>query len=102
MPLFVSCFFHSLIVEKKSLNRLLRVSTLSVVVGPCEYTNVLSDISHSKASVVVGKAALGFGQDRIRTLISKAKDSSHRVIMGKICAHFSAFIFNWISFYSCT
>ena len=28
--------------------------------------------------------ALGFGQDRIRTLISMATDSSHRVVMGKI------------------
>ena len=28
--------------------------------------------------------ALGFGQDRIRTLVSMATDSSHRVIMGEI------------------
>ena len=31
-----------------------------------------------------GKAALGFEPDRIRTLVSMATDSSHRVIMGKI------------------
>ena len=31
-----------------------------------------------------GFAALGFGPDRIRTLVSMATDSSHRVIMGKI------------------
>ena len=31
-----------------------------------------------------GYAALGFGPDRIRTLVSMATDSSHRVIMGKI------------------
>ena len=31
-----------------------------------------------------GKAALGFGPDRIGTLGSMAKDSSHRVVMGKI------------------
>ena len=31
-----------------------------------------------------GKAALGFGPDRIVTLVSMATDSSHRVIMGKI------------------
>ena len=31
-----------------------------------------------------GSAALGFGPDRIRTLVSMATDSSHRVIMGKI------------------
>ena len=30
-----------------------------------------------------GKAALGFGPDRIRTLVSMATESSHRVIMEK-------------------
>ena len=30
-----------------------------------------------------GLAALGFGPDRIRTPVSMATDSSHRVIMGK-------------------
>ena len=30
------------------------------------------------------KAALGFGPDQIRTLVSMATDSSHKVIMGKI------------------
>ena len=30
-----------------------------------------------------GKASIGFDQDRIRTLVSMATDSSHRVIMGK-------------------
>ena len=31
-----------------------------------------------------GKAPLGFGPDRIGTLVSMATDSSHRVIMGKM------------------
>ena len=31
------------------------------------------------------KAALGFGPDHMRTMVSMAKDSSHRVIMGKSC-----------------
>ena len=31
-----------------------------------------------------GKAALGFEQDRIGTLVSMATDSSHWIIMGKI------------------
>ena len=31
-----------------------------------------------------GKAASGFGLDRIRTLVSMATDSFHRVIMGKV------------------
>ena len=30
-----------------------------------------------------GKAALGFGADQFRTLVSMATDSSHRVIIGK-------------------
>ena len=30
-----------------------------------------------------GKASVGFDPDRIRTVVSIAKDSSHRVIMGK-------------------
>ena len=32
---------------------------------------------------VGGKASLGFDPDQIRTLVSMATDSSHRVIMGK-------------------
>ena len=30
-----------------------------------------------------GKAALGFGADQIKKLVSMATDSSHRVVMGK-------------------
>ena len=30
-----------------------------------------------------GKALLSFGADQIRTLVSMATDSSHRIIMGK-------------------
>ena len=30
-----------------------------------------------------GKASVGFDPDRIRTVVSMATDSSHRVIMGK-------------------
>ena len=33
---------------------------------------------------VGGKAAICFGSDRSRTLVSMATDSSHRVIIGKI------------------
>ena len=45
-----------------------------------------------------GKAALGFGPDRIGTLVSMSADSSHRVVMGKSCQHSSAFIFDRIFF----
>ena len=37
-----------------------------------------------KHHCIGGKDALGFGPDRIRTLVSMATDSSHRVIMGKM------------------
>ena len=33
---------------------------------------------------VGGKGVLGFGPEWIRTLVSMATDSSHRVIMGKM------------------
>ena len=43
-----------------------------------------------------GLSVLGFGPDRIRTMISMATDSSHRVKMGKKpCDHSSFFIFDW-------
>ena len=38
---------------------------------------------HQKHHWGGGLAALGFGPDRTRTLVSMATDSSHRVIMGK-------------------
>ena len=42
-----------------------------------------------------GLTPLGFGPDRIRTLVSMATDNSHRVIMGKPCDHSNSFIFDW-------
>ena len=42
-----------------------------------------------------GKTALGFGPDRIRTLVSMETDSSHR-IMGKSCGYSSGFLFDRI------
>ena len=45
-----------------------------------------------------GLSVLSFGPDRIRNLVSMAKDSSHRVIMGKSCDHYSIFIFDWFFF----
>ena len=44
------------------------------------------------------KAALGFGADQIRTLVSMATDSSHRVIMGKECHHVFLAVFDRILF----
>ena len=55
---------------------------------------MLYNISATSGSIVTkfklnhnlggGKAALGFGLDRIGTLVSMETDSSHRVIMGKM------------------
>ena len=45
-----------------------------------------------------GKAVLGFGPDWIKTLVSLATDSSHRVIMEKRCCHFFSAVFHPILF----
>ena len=45
-----------------------------------------------------GLAALDFKPDRIRTLVSMATESSHRVMMGKRCLHFFSAVFHPILF----
>ena len=50
---------------------------------------------------VRGKAALGFGPDRIRTLVSTAKESSLRVIMEKILSPLFLGCFSSDSFHTC-
>ena len=64
-------------------------------VGACVRPSTLSNINISETSWLIvikfhlehywggGLTALGFGLDRIRTLVSMATDSSHRVIMEK-------------------
>ena len=47
---------------------------------------------------VGGKAALGFGPDRIRTLVSMATESSHRVIMEKRVSPLFSAVFHPILF----
>ena len=65
-------------------------------VPPCVRPSTLSNMNISETSwpIIIkfhqehhlggGLTALGFGLDQIRTLVSMATDSSHRVIMGKI------------------
>ena len=48
-----------------------------------------------------GKAALGYGPDRIRTQVSMATDSSHRVIMGKTVLPLFLGCFSSDLFYTC-
>ena len=67
---------------------------LSVCVCVCVFTFSNMNISETSWPIatkfylkhhwVGGKDALGFGPDRIRTLVSMATDSSHRVIIGKM------------------
>ena len=67
---------------------------VSVCLAVCMWTFSNSNISATSGPIVTkfylnhhwvgGKAALGFGPDRIGTLVSMATDSSHRVIMGKM------------------
>ena len=45
-----------------------------------------------------GLAALGFGPDRIRTLVFMATESSHRVIMEEAELHFFSAVFHAILF----
>ena len=45
-----------------------------------------------------GKASVDFDPDRIRTLLSMATDSSHRVIMEKRCHHIFSNAFDQIRF----
>ena len=65
-------------------------------VCPCIRPSTLSKMNISETSwpIIIkfhqehhwdgGLTVLGFGLDRIRTLVSMATDSSHRVIIGKI------------------
>ena len=59
------------------------VSTLSNI-NISETHGPIATKFYLKHHWVGGKAALGFGQNRIRTLVSMAADSSHWVIMGKM------------------
>ena len=59
----------------------------------CNQGGLITMKFYQKHHLGVGKAALGFGPERIRTLVSMATDSSLRVIMGnRCCLFFSAVI----------
>ena len=48
-----------------------------------------------------GNGSVGFDLDRIRTLVSMATDSSHRVIMGKTASSYFLECFWLDSFHTC-
>ena len=69
-------------LEPASVRASARPSTLSNInISATSWPIVIK--FHQKHHLGGGLAALGFGPDRIRTLVSMATDSSHRVIMGK-------------------
>ena len=74
----------------------LKPASICASVCPCVGVFTLSNMNISETSGMIaikfylkhhiggeGKTALGFGPDRIRTLVSMAIDSSHWVLMGK-------------------
>ena len=54
-----------------------------------------------KHHLVGGKAALGFGPDRIRTMVSMATESSHRVILEKTVSQLLLDCFSSDPFHIC-
>ena len=56
---------------------------------------------YMKHNLVKGKAALGFGPDRIRTLVSMATESSHMVIMEKTVSPLFLGCFSSDPFHTC-
>ena len=87
MPYFLAHLSRRLIGE-------LIVYQSSCRLSVCLSINIFKHISETSGPIatkfylkhhwVRGKNALGFGRDRIRTLVSMATDSSHRDIMGKM------------------
>ena len=69
-------------LEPASVRASVRASTLSNM-NISETSRPITTKFYLKHHWGGGKAALGFDADQIRTLVSMATDSSHRVIMGK-------------------
>ena len=69
-------------LEPASVHPSVRASTLSNM-NISETSRPITTKFYLKHHCGGGKAALGFDADQIRTLVSMATDSSHRVIMGK-------------------
>ena len=96
-PVPVHCFSIISSPEPKAQGELIVYQSsrrLSVCLAVCLWTFSNLNISATSGPIVTkfllnhhwdgGKAALGFGPDRIGTLVSMATDSSNRVIMGKM------------------
>ena len=69
-------------LEPASVRASMRASTLSNM-NISETSRPITAKIYLKRHWSGGNTALGFDADQIRTLVSMATDSSHRVIMGK-------------------
>ena len=67
-------------VRRPSVSRLSTILNFNISAASCPIVTKFYLKHHCEG----GKDALGFGPDLIRTLVSMATDSSHRVIMGKM------------------
>ena len=89
-----------LIVYQSSRRASVRVSTLSNM--NISVTNgLIATKFYLKHHWVGGKAAFGFGSDRIRTLVSMATESSHRVVMEKTVSLLFLACFSSDPFHTC-
>ena len=77
-----------------------RVFTLSNI-NISETNGSIATKFYLKHHLVGGKAALGFGPDRIRTLVSLATETSHRVIMEKTASPLFLGCFSFDPFHIC-
>ena len=84
-------------LEPASVRASVRASTLSNM-NISETSRPITTKFYLKHHWGGGKAALGFDADQIRTLVSMATDSSHRVIMGKRASSVFSTVFNRILF----
>ena len=89
-----------LIVYRSSRRPSVRVSTLSNM-NISETNGSIATKFYLKHHLGGGLAALGFGPDRIRTLVSLATESSHRVIMVKTVSPLFLCCFSSDPFYTC-
>ena len=86
--------------RRPSVRVCVRVFTLSNM-NISETNGSIATIFYLKHHLGGGLAALGFGPDRIRTLVSMATESSHRVIMVKMVSPLFLGCFSFDPFHTC-
>ena len=77
------------------------ISNINICNQWADHNEILSEVSYMHSDLDEGKAASGFGPDWIKTLVSMATDTSHRVIMEKTVWPLFLSCFSSDSFYTC-